>query len=169
MTPPFGAFWDRTIRFCRRMVIALPCLLAAWTVACNDTELLDRRGLIIDGDSLVVAIPAEFRVDKPDTVMVLSFGNDCVSFARTEVTVVGLDATVEPFDFDRALSAFDESAPLSDLNVCNDIGRQVVHVAELTFDRSGEATIWFIGLDRWIDSAGWRDSIVFVPRQVPVR
>ncbi len=119
---------------------------------------MDRDGVVM------LEFPAEFQVNQPDTVVVTSFGNSCISFARTEVTVQGLIATVEPYDFDEVLRQ-DLDEPV----VCNNNRVEVPHPAELVFATTGEATIQFTGLHEWRDSVGWHDSIITVERQVPVR
>ncbi len=119
---------------------------------------MDRDGAV------VLELPAEFQVNQPGTVAVTTFGNGCVSFARTEVTVQGLIATVEPYDYDDALRQ-----DLTALAVCNDVGRSFRHPADLVFATTGEATIQFTGLHEWLDSVGWHDSIITVERRVPVR
>ncbi len=155
MVIPFGR-----IRHC--VAIAVLVMMGQ---ACADEDRVARRGSIMVRDDVVLLeMPAEFRVNEPDTVTITTLGNSCVSFARTEVSVHGLSATVEPYDFDEML----RSSP-NEIIVCNDNTVEVAHPAELVFHQIGEVTIWFIGLHHWIDSVGWHDSVTFVPRRLPVR
>ncbi len=148
----------------RRLIPAV-AVFSFIATSCGGPDLVERRGSIMDRDGVVVLeLPAEFQVNQPGTVAVTTFGNSCISFARTQVTVQGLIATVEPYDFDDRLRQ-----DLTGLVVCNDNRMLVRHPAELVFATTGEAAIQFTGLHEWVDSVGQHDSVITVERRVPVR
>ena len=128
----------------RALVLAF---LVASSAACDDDYL--RRGEISDVvDTLTVTIPAVFQVNVPSTVTVHTYRGSCVEFGRTDAEVIGLTATIEPYDWVRGTLC---TGPLS----------TIAHPVQLVFAQPGTATLRFVGLD-------WRDSVVTIERSAPV-
>jgi hypothetical protein len=100
--------------------------------ACSDNpQFVVRPGEIPGPGS--VQIPSTFRVGIPDSVVVTTVGNGCVSFAGTRSSIQGGAQVVEPLDSERVGV------------VCTDIGKTFRHTAILTLSSPGAVVVRVTG------------------------
>ena len=107
------------------------------------------------GDSTEALAPAAVFAGEPFEVTVQSFGDGCVSFGETRVTMSRLRADIRPYDFEVT------HAPRN--YACPDILTKLSHTVTLTFAERGRVLLWIHGRRRPDGSA------VSVVRAVDVR
>ena len=93
-------------------------------------------------------VGGEREENVPSTVTVHTYRGSCVEFGRTDAEVIGLTATIEPYDWVRG-------------TLCTGPVSTIAHPVQLVFAQPGTATLRFVGLD-------WRDSVVTIERSAPV-
>ena len=112
---------------------------AALTVSCSnhetvmgqDTEL--RLGVIESfGDPVEITVPGSVVAGTPFEITVNTYGNGCVGLGETRVTVTGLTAEIEPFDW-----VFTPPPGAA----CTDQLIRFSHVATVEFVEKGTATL----------------------------
>ena len=112
---------------------------AALTVSCSNHETVmgqDRELLLgviqIFRDSVEITAPDSVVAGTPFEITVNTYGNGCVGLGETRVTVTGLTAEIEPFDWvvTPHPGAF-----------CTDELNRFSHVATVEFVEKGTATL----------------------------
>ena len=145
----------KAIPFARPAFRASLALAALVTAACPspfgvDTER--RRAVIELGDEAPeVEVPATAAAGAPFTVKITSYGGGCIRAGRTEVSVSGSVATVEPYQI------------IEKREICTADLRIEVNTASIRFDTPGPAKVVFRGLN---DAA---NEVITVERTVQVQ
>jgi hypothetical protein len=101
-----------------------------------------------------VSVPDTVAVGTPATVSIKTFGNSCASKGETETTVTGMSALVLPYDYHRGTN-------------CLAIQISFWHRANIVFERSGTATVTFVGVGR--PDANTAHRILTVERTITVK
>ena len=138
----------------KRLAPVLLVLLAACSSPTDESprEEIMLGALSIAGAAPVITFPDTVQAGVPFEVAVRTYGISCFAKNRTELSVVGLRATVLPYDVARGSST------------CNDTFAGHDHVATVRFGRAGIATLNVIGQRTLRDR-----ELLLVVRQVVVR
>jgi hypothetical protein len=118
-------------KFCTLLVLTALSLACGEpvepTAADPDIGIIDLYG---QRDEVLLA-PASARAGEDVSIVVRTFGNSCVSAARTSVTYRGSTVVVTPYDNSR----------IPGIYVCADILKRPEHTVTLRFERAGAARV----------------------------
>lgn len=124
--------------------------LVALTAACdsgaspfpfpNEPVYAVRPGIVsFHGEDVRIELPTSTEVGTPVMVKVFTFGGGCLATRRssTRLTTNGLDVRIEPFDTAQVF--------LPEGWACTGNLTRIPHEVQVTFDRSGAATVEILG------------------------
>lgn len=117
----------------RKLFMAALVTLSACDVFEADSET-DLGALLSFTDPSQLVIPGTANVGQPFIVNARTFGDGCVSFARTELEIEDQTAEIRPYD-------------RRELDVaCPDIMRIIEHPVTLVFNTPGTVTVRVVGM-----------------------
>ena len=109
-------------------------LLAGCEVFEAETET-ELGVVFVSGTAFQIGIPDTVAAGRPFQVNVLTYGNSCVEFARTDIEREGMTAEIRPYD--RRDTESDD---------CVTNNTPIAHPATLQFGAPGRATVRIVGL-----------------------
>lgn len=114
-------------------------LIASCSLATDSATIATRQPAVIDmggSNSVQITIPATATAGTAFSVVVTTYGGDCVLQGDTEIAVNGLLAEVRPFD----VFQMDASSVGCNRNLI-----LYAHTASVTFTQQGSATVRIYG------------------------
>src|SRR5688572_24413325 len=118
-----------------------PSLATIVLISGCDASFVERGVIQFGNEPAYIESPTSVSVHASFSVRVATFGDGCVSYDSTDVSVEGPDTVIEPYDRN------------SGADVCTSIGNTFLHDVTLRFDAVGPERIQVRGrrIDRGTD------------------
>lgn len=116
------------------VLLSAAAVLAGCEVFEAETET-DLGVVFLSGTPFQIGIPDTVAAGEPFQVNVLTYGNSCVEFARTEIETDGSFTEIRPYD--RRDTESDD---------CVNNSTAIAHPVTLRFGATGRATVRIVGL-----------------------